>query len=122
MYIRELPGIYTIIASYNGESVSSTVTIKQTLKPYKKTVTVKKTASKLILRAVLKKYAGKGISGKKIIFKFKGKKYSAVTNSKGIAKVTVKKSVIKKLKAGKKYSVTFTYVKNTVKGYVKVKK
>ena len=120
--IKELPGAYTIIATYKGQSVSSTIVVKQTLKPYKKTVTVKKSAKKLVIKATLKRYTGKAISGKKITFKFKGKKYTAKTNSKGIAKITVKKSVIKKLKAGKKYLVTFTYVKNTVNGYVKVKK
>jgi invasion protein IalB len=56
------------------------------------------------------------------VFKFKGKKYTAKTNKKGVAKITVKKSVLKKLKAGKKITYTATYLKDTVKRTVKVKK
>ena len=49
------------------------------------------------------------------------KKFKIKTNSKGIAKVTIKGKVTKKLKKGKKYKFTATYVTNTVKGKVKVK-
>ena len=38
-----------------------------------------------------------------------------------MAKVTVKKNVIKKLKKGKKYTVKVTYKKDTIKTTVKVK-
>ncbi|WP_296872103.1 hypothetical protein [uncultured Methanobrevibacter sp.] len=55
-------------------------------------------------------------------FKFKGKKYKAKTNKKGIAKVIIKKSVLKKLKVGKKVKYQVTYLKDTVKRSVKVKK
>lgn len=49
--------------------------------------------------------------------------YKAKTNKKGIAKVTIKKKkVLKKLKKGKKYKYYATYITNTVKGKVKVKK
>jgi invasion protein IalB len=60
------------------------------------------------------------VKGKKITFKFKGKIYKVKTNSKGIAKVTVKKAVIKKLKKGKTYAVKVTYLKDIVKSSVKV--
>ena len=60
--------------------------------------------------------------GTKITFKFKGKKYVGKTNSKGVAKVTVKKSVLKKLKKGKKVTYTASYGKVTKKVTVKVKK
>ena len=43
-------------------------------------------------------------------------------NKKGIAQVTIKKSVIKKLKAGKKYPVKVSYIKDAVKASVIVKK
>ena len=91
---------------------------------YQDNVTVKKTVSvkkgkKLVLKAklawTLKSNKGKSLKGKKIVFKFKGKKYTAKTNSKGVAKVTIKTKVTKKLKAGKKYSFSATYLKNTVK-------
>ena len=38
----------------------------------------------------------KAAKGVKLIFKFKGKTYYAKTNKKGIAKITIKKSVLKK--------------------------
>ena len=86
-----------------------------------KKVTVKKSAKKLVLTAKLTK--GKTlIKGKKITFKFKGKTYKAKTNKKGIAKVTIKKSVLKKLKVGKKVKYQAKYGKLTKKVTVKVKK
>ena len=120
--ISELPGVYHITASYNGESVGNTVTVKQILKASKTTTTVKKSAKKFYLKATLKHSNGKAIKGKKITFKLNGKKYTAKTTSKGLAKVTIKKNLIKKLKKGKKYTVTITYLKDVVKCYVKVKK
>ena len=115
------PRTYTVTAEYKLTKVSNKLVVKQTLKLVKKTVTVKK-GKKFVLKAKLKWSNGKAIKGKKIVFKFKGKKYSAKTNSKGIAKVTIKKSVAKKLKKGKKYKYSATYVTNIVKGTVKVKK
>ena len=102
----------------NGNSVKNTVTVKQVLKAKK--VTVKKTAKKFTLKATLK-INGKKVKGKKITFKFNGKTYKAKTNKKGIAKVTIKKNVIKKLKKGKKYTVKVTYKKDTIKTTFKVK-
>ncbi len=83
-------------------------------------VTVKKTARKFVLQAKLK-INGKLVKGKKITFKFKGKTYRAKTNSKGIAKVIIKKNVVKKLKKGKTYAVKVSYLKDSVKSSVKVK-
>ena len=91
--------------------------IKLTLKKVK----VKKSAKKLVLRATLK-INGKAVKGKKITFKFKGKKYKAKTNKKGVAKVTIKKKVLKKLKVGKKVKYQATYGKVTKKYTVKVKR
>ena len=114
------PGKYTITAKYKDQTVKNTLRVKQVLKTTK-TVKVKKSAKKLILKATLKK--GKvAIKNKRITFKFNGKTYKANTNKKGLAKVTVKKNVIKKLKVGKKYTVKVTYLKDTVKGTVKVRK
>lgn len=86
-----------------------------------KTVKVKKSAKKLVLKATLKK--GKALlKNKKIVFKFNGKQYTAKTNKKGVAKITIKKSVLKKLKVGKKVKYQVSYGKKTVKKTVKVKK
>jgi hypothetical protein len=116
------PKKYTVTAEYAKYKVSNKLVVKQTLKLVKKTVTVKKSAKKIVLKATLKSSKGKAIKGKKIVFKFYGKTYKAKTNSKGLAKVTVKKNIIKKLKKGKKYVYSAAYKTNTVKGKVKVKK
>ena len=116
------PKNYRVMAEYKNYKVYNKLVVKQTLKLVKKTVSVKK-GKKIVLKAKLKWTNGKAIKGKKIVFKFKGKKYSAKTNKKGIAKVTIKKkSVLKKLKKGKKYSFTASYKTNKVKGKVKIKK
>jgi hypothetical protein len=115
------PKTYTITAQYAKYKVSNKVVVKQTFKLVKKTVSVKK-GKKLVLKATLKWTNGKAIKGKKVTFTFKGKKYSAKTNSKGLAKVTVKSKVTKKLKKGKKYTYSAKYLTNIIKGKVKVKK
>lgn len=86
-----------------------------------KSVKVKKSAKKLVLSATVKtvKVNKKGL---KVTFKFNGKKYVAKTNKKGVAKVTIKKQVLKKLKIGKKVKYQAKYGKMTVKKTVKVKR
>ena len=116
--ISDIPKKYTITTQYNGKTYKNTVTVNHILKTGK--VSVKKTAKKFILKATLK-INGKAVKGKKITFKFKGKTYKTKTNAKGIAKVTVKKNVIKKLKKGKKYTFQVTYLKDTIKSNVKIK-
>ena len=118
--IHLIPKKYDITATYKGYTVKNKMTVKQVMKVT--SVKVKKTAKKLVLKATLKFSNGKAIKGKVIKFKFKGKTYKAKTNSKGVAKVTVKKNVIKKLKKGKKYTFTATYIKDVVKGKVTVRK
>ena len=112
------PGNYALTATYAGQTIKHTVKVKQSLKLSK--VKVKKSAKKLVIKATLK--GKKPIKGKKLTFKFNGKTYKAKTNKKGIAKVTIKKSALKKLKVGKKVKYQVTYLKNTVKKSVKVKK
>ena len=114
------PGLYKLTANYDGQKISKTVKVKQTLKSAK-TVSIKKSAKKLTLKATLKTSAGKAIKNKKVSFKLNGKTYSAKTSSKGIVKVTVKKSALNKLKAGKSYRVQITYLKDTIKTTLKVK-
>ena len=114
-----LPKTYTVTAEYKGIKVTNKVKVNQVLSLKK--VKVKKSAKKLVVKATLKE-GKKALKNKKVTFKFKGKKYKAKTNKKGIAKVTIKKSVLKKLKVGKKVTYQVTYLKDTVKRSVKVKK
>lgn len=115
--IVDIPKKYTITTDYNGKTYKNTVTVKQVLKSTK--FSVKNTDKKLILKATLK-INGKAVKGKTIKFKFRGKTYSAKTNANGIATVTIKQSVIKKL-TGKSYAVKVTYLKDTIKTSVTVK-
>ncbi|WP_405298591.1 Ig-like domain-containing protein [Methanobrevibacter sp.] len=130
-------GTYTATATFapNAFFISSvkSATFKVTSKPVTpakkanvikltlKKVKIKKSAKKLVLKATLK-INGKAVKGKKIIFKFKGKKYTGKTNKKGVAKATIKKKVLKKLKVGKKVTYSAKYSTKTVKKTVKVKK
>ena len=118
--VTQVPGTYKITISALGKSVSKTITVKHLVTL--KTATVKKSAKKLTLQATLGKVNGKYLKSKKVTFKFNGKTYTAKTNAKGVAKVTIKSSVLKKLKVGKKVTYQATYLKDTVKKTVKVKK
>ena len=87
-----------------------------------KKVKVKRSAKKLVLQATLKVNGKAPKKGTKVTFKFNGKTYKAKTNAKGVAKVTIKKKVLKKLKVGKKVKYQVSYGKTTKKLTVKVKK
>lgn len=113
------PGTYKLSAIYKGEITKKTIKIKQNLKTKK--YTVKKSAKKLTIKATLKN-GKKALKGKKITLKLNGKKFTAKTNKYGIAKFTIKKNVIKKLKKGKKYTMKVSYLKNTIKTTLKVKR
>lgn len=86
-----------------------------------KKVNIRKSAKKLTLSATLT-IEGKRANKKKVAFIFNGKVYSAKTNKKGVAKITIKKSVLKKLKVGKKVTYKAYYSGVTVTKKVKVKK
>ena len=118
--VSALPGTYKITASISGASTTKTLKVKHVVSLKK--VSVKKSAKKLVLTVSLAKVNGKFLKSKKVTFKFNGKKYTAKTNKKGVAKVTVKQNVLKKLKVGKKVTYQATYLKDTVKQSVKVKK
>ncbi len=112
------PGTYKLTVTYKGQTIEKTIKVKQNLKTKK--YTVKKSAKRLIIKAKLKN-GKKAVKSKKIILKLNGKKFKAKTSNRGIAKFTIKKNVIKKLKKGKKYTVKITYLKNTIKTTLRVK-
>ena len=73
-------------------------------------------AKTIKFKATLKTSKGKAIVGKKITFKIKSKTYTAKTNKKGIATIT-----LKNLKIGK-HTITTKYVKSTIKNTIKIRK
>lgn len=113
LIIRLMPKKYSITAEYKCIKVSNKIKVKSVI--HVKSVTKKK-AKKIKFKATLKYSNGKPIKGKKVIFKLKGKKYTAKTNKKGVAKVT-----FKKLKVGK-YTVKVKYKHDYAKAKLKVKK
>lgn len=112
--ITDVPKKYTVKTTYKGYTVSNKLVVKQVLKA--KNVSKKK-AKSYKFSATLKTSKGKAISGKKITFKIKGKKYTAKTNKKGVATITIKL----KLKVGK-YTITSTYSKTSIKNKLTIKK
>lgn len=108
----------------NGKDIYGGTVSKAVYKNTKITlnsVNVKKSAKKLTLTATLKK-GSSPLKNKQVVFKFNGKTYKAKTNSKGIAKVTVQKNVLKKLKVGKKITYQVSYGSFSAKKTAKVKK
>ena len=113
------PGSYKLTATYKGETIKKTIKVKQNLKTKK--YSVKKSSKKLTVKATLKN-GKKVVSGKKITLNINGVKITKKTNKKGIAQFTIKKNVINKLSAGKKYAMKFTYIKNIIKTTLTVKR
>ena len=107
------PGTYTLTATYSGVKVSNKIVIKPVLTA--KNVSKKK-AKVIKFSAKLVNTKGKAVKGKKITFKIKGKKYTAKTNKKGVATIS-----IKNLKVGK-YTITTTYSKSTIKNTIRIRK
>ena len=107
-------GKYTIKVNYKGYTASNKITVKNILKSKNVAVKVKKP---ITVKATLKYSNGKVLKNKKVTFKFKGKTYSAITNSKGIAKISIKNNY----KVGK-YNIYIKYVDQQIKQTVKIKK
>lgn len=114
------PKTYVLTATYAGQSIKNNVKVRQTLKTAN--AVTKKSSKRLVLKATLKTTKNKPIKNKKIVFKFRGKTYWAKTSSKGIAKITISKKVLSKLKVGNKYVFNVSYLKDTIKATVKVKR
>ena len=103
---------YTITATYKGIKVTNKVTINHVIKAGNKKVKKSKKVTKV--KVSLKKVNGKYLKGKVLKIKFNKKTYKVKTNKKGIATWKVKKSMLKKLKVGKKYKYKVTYGKDVV--------
>ena len=112
--ITFVPNKYSVTTEYKGFKVSNKIVVKQVLKA--KNVSKKK-AKSYKFQATLKTSKGKAIAGKKLTFKIKNKKYTAKTNKKGVATITIKLN----LKVGK-YVIATTYSKTTIKNKLTIKK
>ena len=114
------PAKYTIKAEYGSGSTFNTVTVKNIIKAKNKNVKKSKKVTKIVIKLI--KVNGKYIKKAKLKIKFNGKTYKVKTSKKGQAVWKVKKSMIKKLKVGKKYKYRVTYGKDTVTKKLKIKK
>lgn len=107
--------------SYKACFKTVKVTVKkQATKAVFKARTFKKTATKKI-SFTLKDASGKIIKGKKITFKVNKKTYTATTNSKGIATVTIKITKKGKYLATAKFAGDKAYKAITKKAYITIK-
>ena len=109
-------GKYTLTVQCSNAKVSKKVNVKHAI--ILSNVKVKKSAKKVVLTAKLNSV----LKGKIVTFKFNGKSIKAKINTKGIAKATVTKAMLNKLKVGKKVTCSATYLKDTVKKSVKVQR
>ena len=114
------PKTYTIKATYYGSSVTNKVKIIQVIKASNKKVKKSKKVTKIKIK--LKKVNGKYLKKKTLKIKFNKKTYKVKTNKKGVATWKVKKSMLKKLKVGKKVKYTVTYGKATLTKKLTIKK
>ncbi|WP_405307085.1 Ig-like domain repeat protein, partial [Methanobrevibacter sp.] len=117
--IAAKPGKYTIKASYNGKVTKNTVTVKSIVNA--KNINAKKSAKTVKIKVTLSKVNKKYLKNKVITLKFNKKTFKAKTNSKGVVTFTIKNSIYKKLKAGKKYTYQVIYGKDKVKKTIKFK-
>ncbi len=121
-------GTYPVVVSFLGDEKynGSFIIAKIKVNPQKVKLTVTKKTYKAskktkYLYATLKATNKKAIKGKKLTFTVNGKKYTAKTNAKGIAKVKVKLSKRKTYKFTVKFAGDNTFKKISKKGKVVIK-
>ena len=106
------PNTYTIKTTYNGLTKTNKIVVKKVLSA--KNISKKKTK---VVKFNAKLSKGKTVlKNKKLKFKVKGKTYTAKTNKKGIATVS-----LKNLKVGK-YTIYTYYGKSKIKNTITIKK
>ena len=106
-------GKYTLSIKCEGGEASNKITFKPTLTA-KNIVKKKAKTTKFTVKLVDKN--GKILKSKKVTFKISNKKYTAKTNKKGIATLS-----IKNLKVGK-YTIASSYGGCTIKNTIQIKK
>ena len=121
-------GTYPVVVSFLGDEKynGSFAVAKVKVNPQKVKLTIPKKTYKRskktkYLYATLKATNKKAIKGKKLVFTVNGKKYTAKTNKKGVAKVKVKLSKRKTYKFTVKFAGDNTFKKITKKGKVVIK-
>ena len=121
-------GTYPVVVSFLGDEKynGSFAVAKVKVNPQKVKLTIPKKTYKRskktkYLYATLKATNKKAIKGKKLVFTVNGKKYTAKTNKKGIAKVKVKLSKRKTYKFTVKFAGDNTFKKISKKGKVVIK-
>ena len=107
---------YTVTAQFGSVKVSNKIKVHVIVAKNLKTTKKKNLKVQITLKKVNKKY----LSGKKVTLTFKGKTYTAKTNSKGVATFTINKSQFAKLKVGNSYKYTVKYSKDTVTKNIKI--
>lgn len=95
--------------AFRGAKLTKTLKARHAIKL--NSATVSKSANRLNLQATLKNH----VKGKKVTFKFAGKTFKAVTDRKGVAKITVGGNVLNGLNVGGKVSYQASYNGDTVK-------
>ena len=106
------PGTYTIKATYNGFTKDNSIVIKPVL--VAKNLIVKK-GHIFKFKTKLLNSNGKALKGKKLTFKFKGNKYVAKTNKKGVASIKINLN----LKVGN-HKIKVLSSKSSIKRIIKV--
>lgn len=104
-------GKYKIASKYNGYTKYNYITVKSLLSASD----MSKKKGYVTFSAKLVNSNGKAAQGKKIVFKFKNKKYVSKTNSKGIAYIKLK------LNRAGKYYITSSYGKMSIKNKIVIK-
>ena len=111
---------YTINVEYKGVKASNALTVKHLIKA--KNIKAKKSKRVLKIKVSTNKVNGKFLKGKKLTLKVKGKTIKAKINKKGVATFKVKKSILNKLKVGKKYKYKVSYGKDSVTKKITVRR
>ena len=109
---------YSIVIESKGIKVTNKITVKNRM--VANNIKSKMNSKYLKVKVSLKKVNGKYLKGK-ITLKFKGKSYKMNVNKKGVAIFKINKTVIKKLKVGKKYVYKAYYLKDSITKYIILK-